>query len=1067
MLKSFPLLLCLILTYNTSQLLAQKVKPPESWMSKTDYYNEVLAPARGYEPLDLSKISIFADRKRSIMDLGQLVLRFSNAATLGYDRWGFNHEYPSGSNITYYWTMAPMVGALKRKDGKLSPTVAIGTRGAARDSEEEFEPLGRAGGQLEFDSGVVDVTQNIGIAFSDKPESWPDKWPIELDPTGSYTDLETNLSFPGIEFGLDMDDPEGNGLRFPGVINGKVVAEREAYFVVTDNDPLEGNIASSNNGVGPLDIRIDVWVLQFSDILNQDFITFRQIVTNVGSDTLFEVYVGIHGDPDCPEQGGAEWTDDYALFFPPNDSLMEEKIGVNDSLLWNLGIVWDGDDKAEGFLSSGVGWIGLKVLETPIDPETGKERGLTTFNVFAYADAPQDDNGAYLQLKSGIQPPWNVTPNKFDREQKPYSYGPDITWVLASGPFTLAPGESLPFSYASILGVNEKDLLANARLAQLLYSADYKAASPPEEPVVRAVAGDKKVTLYWDAFPSEYSTDPLTGSSDKFAGYRVYKSTDRGRTWGKGITDINAVVQNYVPVAIYDKIDGITGTTLSNPYLDLGSDSGIKYKFVDTDVINGFEYWYAVSAYDSQDGEEVPPMENSRKRNAYLEGDNTVAVVPKSPVAGYTMPDKITSEITPRPIDEGTGTINFDVLDQDNVSDANYDIVFYDTLTAVDTSNGMLVISELTGDLYYSLRNLTKSQDSPISYIADTTIAGVMTKGEQIFIEETHFMNYLETTNPAQLLFPKNSGFFSSDNPQVYAIKNSDEQDGVPPFEGIRVSVEDNKNLDFSKPGRPLPTFRDFEVLVSSGDPDLIYTSGLNFSPSSTPLPADYKVVFRDSSSKYDQLLTAAKVPFQIFNLDKDPNKAILLIVSNLTAEWKSGDVITFIEPDGRNFTWSFSFKWSETDTDSIEIIDDNGISTFKLFDKPQFGDEILLRTNKPFRNGEVYSFSTEGPTLENNDEKLLSGVKVVPNPFTVTSIYETSIEVKEVQFTHLPPEAIIRIYNIAGELVQTIRHENGTSIEPWNLRTYNDQDISFGIYIFHVTAPGGQVQMGKMAVIR
>ena len=127
----------------------------------------------------------------------------------------------------------------------------------------------------------------------------------------------------------------------------------------------------------------------------------------------------------------------------------------------------------------------------------------------------------------------------------------------------------------------------------------------------------------------------------------------------------------------------------------------------------------------------------------------------------------------------------------------------------------------------------------------------------------------------------------------------------------------------------------------------------------------------------------------------------------------------------------------------------------------------MLLRTYKPFINREIYSFSTEASTIDSLDKELLTSIRVVPNPYTVTSIYETSIEVKEVQFTHLPPEAIIRIYNVAGELVQTIRHDNGTSIEPWNLRTYNDQDISFGIYIFHVTAPGGQVQMGKLAVIK
>ena len=455
-----------------STLTGQKIPNPPPSISKYDYYTRIINQFQHKRDRVLSKVSNFADRKRSVLNIGNLDLRISNAAILGYDRFGFNHEFPSGSNITYYWTMAPMVGALKRVDGELRPTVAIGTRGAARDHEEEFEPLGVNGGQPAYDADTIDVVNNIGIAFSDKPESWPDEWPIEIDPTGSYTDIFTDTTFLGIEFPLDINHVDGNGLRFPGVMNGVVVADREAYFVVTDNDPIEGNIASSNNGVGPLDIRIDMWALQFSDTAYEDFITFKQIVTNVGLDTLYDLYLGIHGDPDAPEQGSSEWTDDYALFFPPNDSLMIEKIGVDDSLLWNLAIVWDGDDRSVGFVDSGVGWIGFKVLETPFDSASGKEKGITTFDVFLYSEAPQSDIDAYLQLASGIQSPSNITPHPDDLEQKPYSYGPDITWVIASGPFTLAPGERLPFSYATILGENESDLLNNARLAQRLHNAD-------------------------------------------------------------------------------------------------------------------------------------------------------------------------------------------------------------------------------------------------------------------------------------------------------------------------------------------------------------------------------------------------------------------------------------------------------------------------------------------------------------------------------------------------------------------------------------------------------------------
>ncbi len=93
-----------------------------------------------------------------------------------------------------------------------------------------------------------------------------------------------------------------------------------------------------------------------------------------------------------------------------------------------------------------------------------------------------------------------------------------------------------------------------------------------------------------------------------------------------------------------------------------------------------------------------------------------------------------------------------------------------------------------------------------------------------------------------------------------------------------------------------------------------------------------------------------------------------------------------------------------------------------------------------------------------------------------VTSAYEYIQYQKEIQFTRLPEECMIRIYNSAGELVQILNHKNGSpgyrgaSIEAWDLRTYNNQDVAFGVYIFHVVSGGlesGNEHIGKFAVIK
>jgi len=82
-----------------------------------------------------------------------------------------------------------------------------------------------------------------------------------------------------------------------------------------------------------------------------------------------------------------------------------------------------------------------------------------------------------------------------------------------------------------------------------------------------------------------------------------------------------------------------------------------------------------------------------------------------------------------------------------------------------------------------------------------------------------------------------------------------------------------------------------------------------------------------------------------------------------------------------------------------------------------------------------------------------LNDIKVVPNPYVATNVFETNPNERELHFTHLPAECTIRIYNIAGELINTLIHDDGTSEETWNLRTIANQEVSPGLYVYNVTS--------------
>jgi len=79
---------------------------------------------------------------------------------------------------------------------------------------------------------------------------------------------------------------------------------------------------------------------------------------------------------------------------------------------------------------------------------------------------------------------------------------------------------------------------------------------PPEIPEIQSINEHEKIYLMWDN-TAESSIDSLTGYSD-FEGYRIYRSTDGGQTWGDTWDRIYDYSGNFVgwrPYAQFDLIE--------------------------------------------------------------------------------------------------------------------------------------------------------------------------------------------------------------------------------------------------------------------------------------------------------------------------------------------------------------------------------------------------------------------------------------------------------------------------------------------------------------------------------
>ena len=146
--------------------------------------------------------------------------------------------------------------------------------------------------------------------------------------------------------------------------------------------------------------------------------------------------------------------------------------------------------------------------------------------------------------------------------------------------------------------------------------------SAPTTPTVYATVNHNEILVSWDAL-AQQSIDSLTGYAD-FEGYRIYRSKDGGQTWGgenDKLYDFDGNFVGWKPFAQFDydydhdinhciytseecaqsdpkRNTSIHGLDPLNPRFSLGQNTGIQYSFVDTNVVDGIEYTYTVTAFD-------------------------------------------------------------------------------------------------------------------------------------------------------------------------------------------------------------------------------------------------------------------------------------------------------------------------------------------------------------------------------------------------------------------------------------------------------------------------------------
>ncbi len=740
--------------------------------------------------------------------------------------------------------------------------------------------------------------------------------------------------------------------------------------------------------------------------------------------------------------------------------------GIDNDGDWNVlqndtgldGVPFSGDlGDGDGQPTSGVGtdFPGEKNIDAT-DVSESDQIGITNVQLFgAFTLGLGSSSDRYLFFNF-------LRPGDFDTE-KPDPGDNDL--VVSSGLFPLKAGQTERISLSVQLGIGEEEVLEARDNALDAYQEDYQFAQAPITPTVTAVPGDGRVTLYWDSIAEESDDEFLRSiglPSRDFEGYRVYRATDPAFLDALVITDGRGNLTFRKPIAQFDRIDGVGGyhpVSVNGVSFYLGDDrrsegegvDGLAHSFVDSTVTNGIQYFYAVTAYDfGAPSANISPTETPirirRAADGTIEtGLNVVAITPAAPVSGYREAElESVDGFLPRVRGSTSSRIAYEIVDPRAIRDgARFRITFEDTLIVgsrivpdtLTTRNFTLVDLDAGRTLLSRSEAFRAGREFPLLDEFGEALGFRL----QFYPERFVQVNTAETSWNNESVYPIALGPYNSPgfvrglrNPADYRIEV------VGPAEGrsTRMQVTIRKFL----PERPtnVRVYRlepdgqggRREVEVEYGFWDL---TGDDFTSDQSTTPATFSA---DPSIRESDLI--------ILREPKVGGAA-----DELTITWRIG--LNFVFQESAN---------------------------------PQQGDVATIVTRKPFLSTDVFEFTSRAPEADPaSPDSLLARIRVVPNPYVATNRFEglnafsTGRGPRVIRFVNLPPQCTIRIFSVDGRQIRRLEHNmgsneldaarlmNGSLV--WDLMSEDALTVSYGVYLYHVEAPGLGEISGTFAIIK